>query len=634
VEELDETPSAEARALAEELRRDARTLVVARRSSPHDLPSPPASSELPALEIETAGDTLAASSPTADRSLLLRPDTAEVSGEPHGLPTELTRFFGREEEITRLASLLSSGTTRLVTVTGPGGSGKTRLAVAVARRLKVFFGGAIAFVPLADLSDAARIPDAIAATLGFTRSTGSELLEQVVAYLQGAPWLLVLDNYEHLVADGALLLRRLLDRQPTLTCLVTSRQLLGLSGEQELAELAVPELQGADPEGALALLGAEMDNFRAALAWAQTPEALPDASLRLTAALWPFWEMRGYHTEGREHLRVALSRPGPACPDAPERAQLFLGAATLAFVQFDWQEARALGQESLERFRALEDPRGIASARLLLGDTSMERGEFAAARAQLAEGLEYCRQCGWTHGSALACVRLGRAVRHLGDSLQAPSFLEQGLKHVEALGDAPFVVAILLYELGSLAVSHLEETVSTCREQRDRQHLALALQDLGSVFYEQGAYERARPVYTECLELFTQRENEWGIACTSTNLGSTLFHLGDPVRAQELYREGLVIYQRTENVEGVTWSLERLGVVEARQGDARKAARLLGAASAARERWGTPMDRWDQADWDQAVDSVHAELSAGEFDAAWAEGRARTLVQTIDEALS
>lgn len=99
-----------------------------------------------------------------------------------------------------------------------------------------------------------------------------------------------------------------------------------------------------------------MDNFRAAMTWPQAPGSPPDASLRLTAALWRFWEMRGYPAEGREHLRAALNRPG--LPDAPERAQLLLGAATLAFVQVELDEPFALGRESLERFRARDDPRG------------------------------------------------------------------------------------------------------------------------------------------------------------------------------------------------------------------------------------------------------------------------------------
>src|SRR5262249_39080436 len=144
-EELGETPSTEARALAEELSESARTVIVARRA-----PSLPSST-----------------SPDSDRwqTEMLPPPPAET-GEPEPaaprLPPQLTRFFGREEEIAHLSELVASRVTRLVTLTGPGGSGKTRLAIAVAGRLQEQFGDAVAFVPLTDLADGDRLPDAVA----------------------------------------------------------------------------------------------------------------------------------------------------------------------------------------------------------------------------------------------------------------------------------------------------------------------------------------------------------------------------------------------------------------------------------------------------------------------------------------
>jgi predicted ATPase/DNA-binding SARP family transcriptional activator len=226
-EHLDETPSAEARALAEELRRNARTLVVARRSLPQTPLPEPRSPVIPA----SSGPPL--------RGASLAPLSRR-------LPVQLTCFFGREEEITRLVELLTSPVTRLVTLTGPGGSGKTRLAIAVAGRLQEQFGKAVAFVPLADLSEARKIPDAIADGLGLPRSADREPLEQVVEHVGGQPWLLVLDNYEHLVEEGALLVRTLLEQAPALTCLATSRQSLGLSIEQEFALLPLPTPRRSD----------------------------------------------------------------------------------------------------------------------------------------------------------------------------------------------------------------------------------------------------------------------------------------------------------------------------------------------------------------------------------------------------
>jgi predicted ATPase/DNA-binding SARP family transcriptional activator len=221
-EELGETPSTEARARAEELRESARTVVVARRSPPPAMPS--------SLIV---GAPVAPPSPRS-------PEPDDAVGSTSRVPLQLTRFFGREEEIARLSELLTSDVTRLVTLTGPGGSGKTRLAVAVAGRLQEQWGHAVAVVPLADLDEGARLPDAVADALELARTPERSPLEQVVEHLRGQPWLLVLDNFEQLVESGALLVRALLERVPTLTLLVTSRQRLGVSGEQELALLPLP----------------------------------------------------------------------------------------------------------------------------------------------------------------------------------------------------------------------------------------------------------------------------------------------------------------------------------------------------------------------------------------------------------
>jgi predicted ATPase/DNA-binding SARP family transcriptional activator len=267
-EELDEVPSAQVRALAEELRQGARSLVVARSAA---APAPP-----PALPLETM--PLPAGPPPQDPDLPGRP-----AAEPHSrLPVWLTRFYGREEEIARLTELLALPATRLVTVTGSGGSGKTRLAIAAAGRMveadpgPALFPEAVAFVSLADLADASRIPDAIAEALGLVRSPEVEALEQVITLLGARRWLLVLDNFEHLVEEGALLVRTLLARAPRLTCLVTSRQRLGLGGEQEFALLPLPTpRRGTTPAqlGEYASVQLFVDRARAVRAdFALTPE--------------------------------------------------------------------------------------------------------------------------------------------------------------------------------------------------------------------------------------------------------------------------------------------------------------------------------------------------------------------------
>jgi predicted ATPase/DNA-binding SARP family transcriptional activator/class 3 adenylate cyclase len=158
------------------------------------------------------------------------------------LPLPLTRFFGRTEELARLEELLLAEGARLVTLTGPGGSGKTRLAQELSARLRERLRDAVWFVSLVDLSDPGLIPDKVREAMRLLRSPQVEPLEQVAAFLAQArqPVLLVLDNLEHLLEGGTAVVQTLLGRVGTLTLLATSRQQLDLPGERLFPVLPLP----------------------------------------------------------------------------------------------------------------------------------------------------------------------------------------------------------------------------------------------------------------------------------------------------------------------------------------------------------------------------------------------------------
>lgn len=157
-----------------------------------------------------------------------------------GLPVQLTSFVGRVEELDSLARLLSER--RLVTITGPGGSGKTRLAGETARWLLEKHPDGVWWVELAPLADASLVPAALASALGIPDPQVGSLDDAVTAYLQERRCLVVLDNCEHLVAACAALASRLLEGCPAATVLATSREPLGVAGETtyRLPPLSVP----------------------------------------------------------------------------------------------------------------------------------------------------------------------------------------------------------------------------------------------------------------------------------------------------------------------------------------------------------------------------------------------------------
>jgi predicted ATPase/DNA-binding CsgD family transcriptional regulator len=174
---------------------------------------------------------------------------AAESARVRGLPDAPSLLLGRAAEAARLTELLTGS--RLVTVVGAGGVGKTALAVDVARRLAPSFPDGAAFVGLADLDDPELVGSEIARRLDLIDVSGTEPTERLVAALRSLRMLLVVDNFEHLV-EAAPLLAAVIAECPEVTLLVTSRRRLGVTAEHVLAlsPLAVPAADAADPGGA------------------------------------------------------------------------------------------------------------------------------------------------------------------------------------------------------------------------------------------------------------------------------------------------------------------------------------------------------------------------------------------------
>jgi predicted ATPase/class 3 adenylate cyclase len=170
------------------------------------------------------------------------PPPRTLDARPNNLPLQLTSFVGREEEIDEVRGLV--GRTRLLTLTGAGGTGKTRLALQVATDVLTEYGDGSFFVDLSAVADPALVPSAVARALGVPEVAGSPILEAVKVHLRDKDLLLVLDNFEQ-VAEAGPVIEDLLSAAPRLKVMVTSRVVLSLRGEQEYA---VPPLEPADPE--------------------------------------------------------------------------------------------------------------------------------------------------------------------------------------------------------------------------------------------------------------------------------------------------------------------------------------------------------------------------------------------------
>jgi non-specific serine/threonine protein kinase len=238
------------------------------------------------------------------------------------------------------------------------------------------------------------------------------------------------------------------------------------------AEEATPKLQGPDQARWLTRLETEHDNLRGALSWCIKESALADdeaieLGLRLSGSLYWFWNVRGYLSEGREHLGQALGQCAGLRTTAVARA--LNGAGLLAWFQGDYTVARSLHESGLEISRELGDKEGIARALSNLGNVAKNQSDFTLARSLHGESLALFQELGDKQGIANALNNLGTVAHDQGDYATARSWYEQ---------------SAVLY-----------------RDLENKHGIAFALNNQGNVAFYQGDYVAARSFLEESLVL-------------------------------------------------------------------------------------------------------------------------------------
>jgi tetratricopeptide (TPR) repeat protein len=365
------------------------------------------------------------------------------------------------------------------------------------------------------------------------------------------------------------------------------------------AERAQLKLPGEDESEWLDRLEAEYDNLRAALAWSEA-HGQGEVGLRLGGALGGFWHVRGYWREGREHLAAVLALPGTEAPTAA-RAKALEGAGWLAHYQRDHGAARALYEERLAICRALGDKSGIASSLRGLAWVVRAPGEHGAARSLFQESLAISRELGDKLGIAKSLEQLGTSAYFQGDYGAARALLEESLANYRELG-------------------RMEDTVGS-------------LTFLVQVAHAQGDDEKARALYEEALPLAREVEDKSSLMHMLGALGHAARQLGDYVRARALYQESLALRQELRNTYTLAQSLEDFAGLAERQQQWERAARLLGAAEAVCADLGTALPVGFPADYWRTESGARSALGEEAFAAAWAEGRAMPLEESVRYAL-
>jgi predicted ATPase/class 3 adenylate cyclase/Flp pilus assembly protein TadD len=734
------------------------------------------------------------------------PPLRALEAKLNNLPLQPTPLVGREREVEEIVGRLRSEEVRLLTLTGPGGTGKTRLALQVGADLLEEFDDGVFFVSLATITDPELVPSSIAGPLRVRESAEQPLMETIKSYLQHKHLLLFLDNFEQ-VLKGALVVGNLVGACPKLKVLATSRIPLRLYGEQEfpvpplalpdqkalpplealtqyeavrlfveraravkadfslttknaaavaeicarldglplaielaaarvrmlppqallrrlgnrlqllkggprnlpnrqqtlrktidwsydllteeertllgrlsvftggstleaieeicdpegglealerveslleksllrredgtgeelrfamletvqeyarekleesgearqierrhaeyflqLAEEAERELKGSDQLEWLQSLEAEHDNMRVALSWALGQEK-GELGLRLAGALWRFWWMRGYDSEGRRWLEEALKAGGRGSIES--RAMALAGVGRLARDQGDLDRAEEASQEGLELLVEEATQRSEAKLHLLLslGHVALEREDYSRATELFEEGLTLSRKMGSGWGLARFVMSLATVIHEQGD-------LERARE---------------LYE----------ESIDLYRERGDKLGLARCLNNLGLVVYSLGDLGRAAKLTEESVSLLEALGAGADTAVGLCNLGWMALLRSDLGRAGDFFEESLVLAWDTGTKPILLTTLEGYSCVAGARGEARRAARLWGAAQSL-ETEGIPRD----TDWleeaDERISAARSDLGEQAWEEALAKGRAMRLEEAVSYAL-
>jgi predicted ATPase/DNA-binding SARP family transcriptional activator/Tfp pilus assembly protein PilF len=412
----------------------------------------------------------------------------------------------------------------------------------------------------------------------------------------------------------------------------------------DLVARAHEELHGARQQDWIARLAADHDNLRAVLRRAQ---AAGDVRilLQLVAGIWQFWNFRGYRSEGRAWLRVALDGSGAAHGDPPIavlRAQALRGAGTLALNQDHYDDAQAHFAASLAEYERLGDVSGVQMALNNLGLVEFYRGQLREARTYFEQSLTLAPQADDDWNLDVTTHNLALVLAQQGDMAGARKLFDKSLALSRARGDT-FGILISLVDYASALANHgdylaaaalANESLALSRECSITQLSSDALGVLGQIAVLQGDSAAARPLLEQGLALSREIDEGKNVPVKILiHLGMTSLLEADLPAAFDRMREALRIARTISDGSQTVLALQGLACAAAAAGDARLAARLFGAGEALTRAQGqVPLP----AECTLTLPYVRAARNATDvrsFAAAWAEGMRLTVEATCARAL-
>ena len=526
------------------------------------------------------------------------------------LPRPASSFVGRAAEVEEIVSLLRAGT-RLLTLTGPGGSGKTRLAIEAAAELVPELKAGVFWVGLASLRDPALLSATIAETLGAKHGLANHIGEREL--------MLVLDNLEQVI-EAAPELSALVEACPNLRLLVTSRELLRVRGETEFSvpPLADPDSvelfcdrASAEPDETVRRLCRALDNLPLALelAAARASVFTPTQLLERISGRLDLLKGGRDADPRQQTLRATIEWSHDLLSETERqlfaRLAVFAGGWTLETAEqvcaADPETLGSLLDKSLirkhtDRFWMLETIREFA-AEQLEDETCLRHAEWFLAFAEQAEPeLSGAAQAVWLsrldaeHDNLRAALAFLRRSGRTGLEIRLAGalwrywvfrgFLREGrdrLEEILAAAGGAFALqhekilygaAILAQRLGDYdrAEELATERLAISRAQGDPKLIASSLICLGLVADTKGEHERASVLWREAAVLARQDDDKLRLAQAINNLGYLAMRQGDDQTAGSLLQEAVTLFRELSLTHSSTRSLLSLSGVARKQG--------------------------------------------------------------------